>query len=65
MTGALHAASFSFLTEYYAMKAYWGSGCISPRILDLCTKMEVSGQLHERKNGTESIFPLICIDNLS
>jgi hypothetical protein len=23
------------LTKHYAMKAYWGSGCIAPRILDL------------------------------
>jgi hypothetical protein len=26
------------LTEHHAMKAYWGSGGISPRILDLSTR---------------------------
>jgi hypothetical protein len=26
-----------FLTEHHAMKAYWGSGGIAPRILDLGT----------------------------
>jgi hypothetical protein len=26
-----------FVIEHYAMKAYWGSGCIAPRILDLGT----------------------------
>jgi hypothetical protein len=26
-----------FLTEHYAMKAYWGSGSIAPHILDLGT----------------------------
>jgi hypothetical protein len=25
--------SVLFLTEYHAMKTYWGSGCIAPRIL--------------------------------
>jgi hypothetical protein len=30
------------LTEHHAMKAYWGSGGIGPRNLDL----EVSGQVH-------------------
>jgi hypothetical protein len=24
--------SVLFLTEHHAMKAYWGSGCIAPRI---------------------------------
>jgi hypothetical protein len=27
-----------FLTEHHAMKAYWGSGSITPRILDLDTR---------------------------
>jgi len=27
-----------FSTEYHAMKAYWGSGSIAPRILDLGTR---------------------------
>jgi hypothetical protein len=27
-----------FLTEHHAMKAYWGSGSIAPRILDLGTR---------------------------
>jgi hypothetical protein len=35
-----------FLTEHNAMKAYWGSGGIAPRVLDLGTRMEVSGHLH-------------------
>jgi len=25
------------LTEHHTMKAYWGSGRMAPRILDLCT----------------------------
>jgi hypothetical protein len=28
-----------FLTEHHAMKAYWGSGVIVPRILDLGTRL--------------------------
>jgi hypothetical protein len=28
----------AFLTEHYAMKAYWGSGDIVPCILDLGTR---------------------------
>jgi len=28
------------------VKAYWGSGGIAPRILDLGTRWELSGQLH-------------------
>jgi hypothetical protein len=28
----------SFLTEHHAMKVYWGSGGIAPRILDLGTR---------------------------
>jgi hypothetical protein len=28
----------SVLTEHHAMKAYWGSGGIAPRILDLGTR---------------------------
>jgi hypothetical protein len=32
-------AKFSLcLTEHHSMKAYWGSGCIAPRILDLGTR---------------------------
>jgi hypothetical protein len=27
-----------FLTKHHAMKAYWGSGGIAPRILDLGTR---------------------------
>jgi hypothetical protein len=27
-----------FSTEHQAMKAYWGSGCIAPRLLDLGTR---------------------------
>jgi hypothetical protein len=27
-----------FLTEHHAMKAYWGSGGIAPRILDIGTR---------------------------
>jgi hypothetical protein len=27
-----------FLTEHHAMKVYWGSGGIAPRILDLSTR---------------------------
>jgi hypothetical protein len=27
-----------FLSEYHAMKAYWESGGVAPRILDLCTR---------------------------
>jgi hypothetical protein len=27
-----------FVTEYHTMKAYWGSGGIALRILDLCTR---------------------------
>jgi hypothetical protein len=26
------------LTEHHVMKAYWGSGCIAPRILDFGTR---------------------------
>jgi len=29
--------SLCFLTEHHSMKAYWGSGDIAPRILDLGT----------------------------
>jgi hypothetical protein len=29
------------------MKAYWRSGGIAPRIIDLGTRCEVSGQLHD------------------
>jgi hypothetical protein len=32
-------------TEHHAMKTYWGSGGIAPRILDLCIGQR-SGQLH-------------------
>jgi hypothetical protein len=34
------------LTKHHAMKTYWESGCIVPRILDIGTRLEVSGQLH-------------------
>jgi hypothetical protein len=34
------------LTKHNSMKTYWGSGSIAPRILDLGTRWEVSGQLH-------------------
>jgi hypothetical protein len=27
-----------FITEYHAMKAYWGSGAIAPRILEFGTR---------------------------
>jgi len=30
--------SLFFVTEHHAMKAYWGSGGIHPRILDLGTR---------------------------
>jgi hypothetical protein len=29
---------YAFLTEHRAMKAYWGSGGVAPRILDLGTR---------------------------
>jgi len=28
-----------FLTEHHAIKTYWGSGSIAPRIHDLCTRL--------------------------
>jgi hypothetical protein len=42
-----HRDKFScafILAEHHAVKAYWGSGCIAPRILYLGTRW--SGQLH-------------------
>jgi hypothetical protein len=33
-------------TKHHAMKVYWGSGGIAPRILWPRHQMEVSGQLH-------------------
>jgi hypothetical protein len=27
--------NYNVLTKHHAMKAYWGSGCIAPHILDL------------------------------
>jgi hypothetical protein len=35
-----------FLTEHYAINAYWGSRCIAPRILWPRHYMEMSGQFH-------------------
>jgi hypothetical protein len=43
------------------MKTYWGSGNIAPRILDLGTRWEVSGQIHAPAalpSGKEPRFPL-------
>jgi hypothetical protein len=34
------------LIKHHAMKAYWGNGSIAPRILDLGSRWEVSGQFH-------------------
>jgi hypothetical protein len=48
------------LTEHHAMKAYWGSGGIAPRILDL-GEMEVSSQLHAPATlppGKEPLIPI-------
>jgi hypothetical protein len=35
-----------FLTEHHTIKAYWGNGGITPRILQTRHYMEVSAQLH-------------------
>jgi hypothetical protein len=35
-----------YLTKHHAIKAYWRSGGIAPRIPDLGTRWRVSGQLH-------------------
>jgi len=43
------------------MKTYWGSGSITPRILDLGTRWEVSGQLYipaALPPGKESPVPI-------
>jgi hypothetical protein len=43
------------------MKGYWVSGGIAPCILDLGTKMEVSGQLHAPAAlppGKEPLVPI-------
>jgi len=29
-----------YLTKRHSMKAYWGSGGLAPRILDLCNRWE-------------------------
>jgi hypothetical protein len=46
-----------FSTEYHAMKAYWGSGGISPRILDLGTRWRVVASFTPREGAhvTDSI----------
>jgi hypothetical protein len=36
--GKVKAVSVLFLTEHNAMKAYWGSESIAPRVLDLGTR---------------------------
>jgi len=33
--------------DYHAMKMYWGSESIEPCILDLDTRIEMSGQFHD------------------
>jgi hypothetical protein len=35
------------LTKHHAMKKYWRSGGVVPLILDLGTRMKVSGQIHD------------------
>jgi len=50
-----------FSSEHQVMKPYWGSGGIAPRILNLGTLMEVSGQLHASAAllpGKESLVPI-------
>jgi hypothetical protein len=49
------------LTKHHAMKAYWRSRGIAPRILDLSAKMEVSGHLHAPaalSPGKEPVVPI-------
>jgi hypothetical protein len=41
-----HAMKPHCLIKHHAVKTYWGSGGIAPLILNLCTYMEVSGQLN-------------------
>jgi hypothetical protein len=43
------------------MRAYWGSGGITPRILDLGTNMEMSGQLHAPAALSPRKDPLVPI----
>jgi hypothetical protein len=49
------------LTKYHAMKTYWGSGDIAPRILWPRHEMEVSAQLHAPAAltpGKERLVPI-------
>jgi hypothetical protein len=48
------------LTKHHAMKAYWGSGGIVPRILDLGTTW-MSGQLHAPAALPPGKEPLVSI----
>jgi hypothetical protein len=51
----------ALLTEHHAMKTYWRSGGIAPRIIDLGTGMEMIGQLHAPAAllpGKEPRYPL-------
>jgi hypothetical protein len=45
------------------MRAYWGSGSIALRILDLGTTMEVNGQLHAPATLLPGKEPLVSIGN--
>jgi hypothetical protein len=43
------------LTEHHAMKTYWGTGGIAPRILDLGTRWSSAALLTEK-------YPLLPIE---
>jgi hypothetical protein len=49
------------LTEHHAIKEYWGSGGISPRIIDIGTRCWC-GQLHALAalpSGEEPLVPIV------
>jgi len=52
-------------TEYHAMKAYWGSGSIVPRILDLGTRWEwldsCSGRFTPRERAPSTHWIGACL----
>jgi hypothetical protein len=44
----------SYLIKHHAMKIYWGSGVIAPRILNLSTRYNIPTTSHDIRIGTET-----------
>jgi hypothetical protein len=44
--GKVKVKLFLCLTKHHAMKTYWGSGDVTPRILDFGTRWRMCGQFH-------------------